>query len=84
MVYHTHQIHIKDQRKSECKILITSKIIVGNLMYLIQNLTSSENISKGIENLSNIIYKLNLTHTHTHMPFFSSKANITFFHVHGT
>lgn len=36
------------------------KSIVGNLMHLIQKLTSSKNIGKDIKNLSNIIKKLNL------------------------
>ena len=36
------------------------EIIMENLMYLFHNLTSSKHIDKGIENLSNIIKKLNL------------------------
>lgn len=56
----THWIYIKDCIKSECKALITKKILVGNLMNLIWNLTSSKNIDKDIENLSNIIKKFNL------------------------
>lgn len=55
------------------------KIIVGNLMYLFQNLTSSKNIDKDTGNLSNITKKLN-TYVHN---FFLKNSKYTSFHVPG-
>lgn len=78
----THCIYIKGCIKSECKTLITKKIIVGNLMYLIWNLTSSKNIDKDIENLSNIIKKLNLIYLYR--MFFLKSCKYTFLFIHGT
>ena len=46
-------MHTKGYKKLECKTLITKNRIVGNLVYIFQNLTSSKNIGKDLENLNN-------------------------------